>query len=184
MLLESNVDTTEFQKIFDKKFSNFCDKAPLLISYQLTPMGVIVKNIYSQESNEFKFNFEKEVSQNIFDIKTWLVENWYPTLVDLEEKVNEYSAEELSLLMQKEGLSLDQALKARKVSEVKTVWRIEKVILKRDELFVRNISTDQLFRYKMRMPTTIFLQRLRDRYTKEEAFSVFKEKASIISLLD
>ena len=184
MLLESNVDTTEFQKVFDKKFSNFCDKAPLLISYQLTPMGVIVKNIYSQEDKEFNFNFGKEVSQNIFDIKTWLVDNWYPTMVDIEETIDEYSAEELSSLMREEGLSLDEALKARRVSEKETVWRIEKVILKRDELFVRKISTNQLFRYKLRMPTTIFLQRLRDRYSKEEAFSVFKEKASIISLLD
>lgn len=182
MLLENNVDINEFLKIFDKKFANFCDKAPLLVSYQPTPMGVITSNIYLQEKKEFKFDFSKEVSENIFMIKEWMLKNWYPIMIDVEQQVLDYSAEEVQALVD-DGMNLDEALQKKKIVREETQWRIEKTILKRDEIFVRNLSTNKFYRYRMKMPTTIFLQRLRDRYSQEEAFEEFRKKSVVLAEL-
>lgn len=181
---DEDYTTQDFIEVFDKKFSNFCDKAPIVLSYKLTPVGCQLRNLFNQDFYEHRFDFTREVSSNINDIKVWMLENWYPVMVKTGVEYEDYTAQEIEKIMIEEGLTLEEALKRKnKKQEIREEWRIEKVILRRDELFVRNLSTDQFFRYRMHMPTTVFLQRIRDRYTPEEAFKIFSEKSILITEL-
>lgn len=180
LLDELNIDPTEFKKLFEKKFQNFCKKAPILVSYAITDSFVTIYGYNDVKESKklfgYPFDFTKSVKENIKDIKDILVQKHYPVMVQVDTNALPLSAKERTELVEK-GMTVEDALAATNVVSSHREWRIEKVIVLRDELFVRNMYQNRLFRYKMKVPVTIFLKKVRTNFTPEESWEYFTNKS-------
>ena len=188
MIIEKNkVDVESFITVFTKKFQNFCTRIPLYVSYDVTPSGV---TIYEYKDNaerkeailQYDFDFTKSVKENIFQIRQKLMENNYPVMMEVGKEEVIYSSEDLNDLISSGKISInDVTEKGGVVYDKKTPWRIEKVIVQRDQLFVRNLSTNEVKRFKLKIPSTLFINRILNEISDmSERFNFFKEKSKYI----
>jgi hypothetical protein len=181
MLVNDEVDfgVTGFLDLFKKKFSNFCTKAPVLLTYDIVGDKVLVKEHNPVKSRILTYTFDYNISvkQNIKAIKDWLVENTYPRMIQQKKIQTEYSASELESIMEQTGKSIDEVALMRKETVETYTWRIEKILVKKDELFVRNLTTNKQYRYKMKCPSTYFLKNLRDKWTAEMGYFFFEKNS-------
>lgn len=78
MLVEAE-HNKNFLNEFNKKFKSFCSRAPVLISYNLTPIYCHI--VVNQEvEKRFILNYSQSVFNNIWEIKEWLLEEVYPVM--------------------------------------------------------------------------------------------------------
>lgn len=183
-----SVSYANFENEFTKRFTSFSHKAPILISFTTTPYGV---NIYEEKDwdhpNEgnliysYEFNFNKSVKENIKDIKDYLLENIYPIIYEFVTCEEDYTAEELNELVSSGDINFDDVDSAKKIKEETIPWRIEKIIIVRDEIFIRNLESNRCFRYKMRMPVTIFLKKMREDKNSDKIFDLFLRKSIMLN---
>jgi len=184
LVQEEKVNTKEFLIEFSKRFSNFCQKAPLILSFRTTPKGVVVFNHSTQKSTEFEFDFTKNVKENIHTIKDYLLEHEYPILLEVNVDYVDYSSKEIQESIDS-GQNPDNVLLSKKEVLHSTKWRIERVIVRRDELFVRNLRSNELFRYKFtKMPCTLFLKRYREKMDPAKAWETFVSKVELIGKVE
>jgi hypothetical protein len=154
------------------------------MSFLLTPNGV---SIYENESEENKkllfsvnFDFTKTVKENIKDIKTVLLEKFYPRFEIVKKEYVDYTAEELNEFSSS-GKDPLNYLDAKKTISSKEHWRIEKIITIRDEVFIRNLNDNRIYRYKLKMPITVFLRQYRESKNKEDMFTIFLNKSVLLN---
>ena len=176
---KEKVDTGEFIREFCKRFTNFCQKAPVEISFKTTPTSVYIHEHKSNEVKQFNFDYGKDVKANIKDIKDWLVENKYPVMIQLVVQSRPYSTDEIREMINS-GVPEDEALMADKEESYHVRWRIERVIVRRDELFLRNIENDAVYHYKIKMPCILFLKRFREKLNPFEAYELFEDRAVLL----
>lgn len=186
MLIDDiNFNVEEFKKVFRKKFDNFCKKAPILMSYIITDDKVtLFKHDDTEESKKlfiYSFDYQKNVKENIKDIKDTLLGKHYPILVETIVEQEDYTAEELNQLVSEGKISLDDVDVAHKENKKTSRWRIERVIILRDEIFLRNLETNRIFRYRMKVPVTLFLKKMRNNFTVEESWEYFTNKSILIN---
>ena len=172
-----------FVETFNNKFQSFCEKAPVLLSFKADPESVYLENIISKRVKKFKFNYEKTIEENIYFIRKWLEQNWYPRILQVEVIEEDYSPEEIEEIMEEKEIPLEEAVFLKKQNFIEKEWLIEKVVLKKDELLIRplNDSNPKTYVYKLSMPTTVFLKRLREGvYTKQIAWDVLQNKGTLL----
>lgn len=181
LVTEKNSSISNFIDVFKKKFSNFASKAPVLISFEVDLEGVLVREQGTGKSLKFIFDHSKTVKQNIKMIKDWLVENTYPVMIQEKKGYVGYSIEELEKIINDSGIEPEQAslMKREVITLVK--HRIMKIIVKKDELFVENLNTGKQFRFRMTMPSTILLRRMRDSWTPRYAYEIFSKKSQLLN---
>jgi hypothetical protein len=183
-MLSEKINVEMFQREFRKKFDNFCRKAPLLMTYTLSEESIsIFEELDSKRRLLFKyeFNFEVTVKENIKRIKDILLSQVYPILIQTETIDESYTSEELNQMVQNKEITLDEAPNIRKKTTNNITWRIERVIVPRDELFIRNLLTNKIYRYRMKYPVTIFLKKLRNNLTPEKGWSMFFLKSELLN---
>lgn len=180
LVTDSDNSTPTFLDIFKKKFSNFASKAPVLILFSATLDGVLVEEKGSNKSNYFKFDHTKTVKQNIKFIKDWLVENTYPIMIQENKVYGNYTSDEMDQLIE-QGIPAEQVVLMKKETIHLVKHRIEKVIVKKDELFVTNLDTGKQFRYKLSIPSTILLRNLRGNWTAKYTYEVFTKKSQVLN---
>jgi hypothetical protein len=175
-----NVNGSEFIQEFNKRFTSFAQKAPILISFMVTPNAVdIYENVSETERKAlftYKFKFSCPVKENIKDIKDVLLDKFYPVFSVAKKELSDYSAEELNELAS-EGRSAMELLDAKKEKTITEKWRVEKIITLRDEIFMRNLNENRCYRYRLKMPVTIFLKNYREAQNKDQVFSQFLAKS-------
>lgn len=186
LLNKETISTEEFIAEFNKRFTSFAGKAPMLISFFVTPDGV---RIYEGDSGSpdckvalYKlFDYSKSVKENIKDIKDYLLEHHYPKFSTIVTEKRELTQDDVRELMDK-GLSASEILEVN-VKEVsrKVTYRVEKVIIMRDELFLRNLETGRCYRYKMKTPVSIFLRTYREAKDKDTVFPLFAAKSIFLN---
>jgi len=179
MILEK-IDVKKFLKDFEKSFSNFCKKVPLLLTYAINDSGILIYSKNIQIMN-YTFDFSQDIKNNINNIKQILIKNFYPIMTQVKTIEKDISATELSKLVSSNKISIDEAANYKEKIKEKTDWRIEKVIMNKDELFVRNLSLDKIFRFKLNMPVSFFLRNVREKYSQEEAFEIFDKKKDFLN---
>lgn len=173
----------EFVKTFNDKFQSFCEKAPVLLSFKADPEAVYIENIVSKKVKKINFDYETTIEDNIYNIRLWLEENWYPRIKEIQIIEEDYSPEELEEVMEEKGIPLEEAVFLKKQEFKEREWLIEKVVLKKDELLIKPLFGEEIrtYVYKLSMPTTVFLKRLRDgTYTKEIAWDVLQSKGKLL----
>ncbi len=171
----------KFIELFKKKFTNFSNKSPVLINFTNTLDTVIVKEQGTNKVFTHKFDFSKSVKNNIKVIKDWLVENTYPVMIQEKKEFSDYSTVELEKLIEETGINAEEAVLLKKEKIIFIKWQINKIIVKRDELFVKNLETGKQYRYRIHMPSTIFLKKLRETWTASYAWKVFIEKTELLN---
>jgi hypothetical protein len=183
MLLESlKVDTKEFLSEFDKRFKNFCKKAPLYLYPIITPFAVTVHLKENDEDKdpkvlfEYVFDYSISVKRNIHNIKMKLVEEFYPVMIESFEEEVEVPAEELNKMIENKEIEISD-IKGRGFVRKKEVgWRIERIIIYRDEAFVRNLEIDKIYKFKLKMPVTKFLRKIKNSKDLRDSWSLFQDK--------
>jgi len=178
MLLENeNIDVQEFIRTFNKKFKNFCEKAPIVMTYRTTPSSVFVSEMKTKEIKQFDFDFSVSVKQNIKIIKDWLFKNKYPRMIQIIEEEMSLTEEELEEKLN-QGIMDDQILLQKKKKTYHITWVIEKVIILRDEFIIRNLQDNNLYVFKMNsMPCTLFLKKVREKLDEFQAYDLFEKKS-------
>jgi hypothetical protein len=178
---EENDNELGFVDLFKKKFSNFCSKAPVLLSFEMDLEGVLVKELNLEKNKYFKFDHSKGVKHNIKIIKDYLIENIYPIMIQEKKEYSDLSVQELEKIINESNISIEDAALMKKEKLTKTIFKIERILVKKDELFVTNLSNNKQYRYKMQMPSTVFLKNLREKWTPEEAYENFEKKSFLLN---
>ena len=180
LVTEENDSELSFIEVFKKKFANFCTKSPVLLSFDVDLEGVLVKELSLNKTKYFKFDHAMGVKQNIKVIKDWLIEEIYPVMVQEKKEYSDFSIQELEALISS-GISIEESTLMKKERTEKIVWKILRILVKKDELFLLNLTTNKQYRYKMQMPSTIFLKNLREKWTPEEGFLMFEKKSFLLN---
>ena len=190
MLVDTRSDSN-FIFEFKKKLTNFCHKAPIPISFFIDTQFKV--DIYYHEDSGKKekiftlpFEFNKSPKENIAIIKDFLIANHYPVLSEEIDITEKYSPQELNKLVSEGEISLNN-LGLKKTVTKQTLWRIEKIITLRDEIFLRNLTTNKCFRYKLKKPVTIFLKKYREESIKnpnsykKDMYELFENKSILLN---
>lgn len=181
LLVDDEIIVSDFLDEFKRRFSNFCNKAPIILTFKITPSSCYLKDLEKNIIHKFDFNHLESVKQNIKKIKDWLIENVYPKMIEETFIEKDLSTEEIEKLIES-GADEETAIMKKNIQIIETVWLIEKLIIKRDELFIRNLKTNKLYRYKMNIPSTVFLKKIRlGNMTQKEIFNYFYNKSTLIA---
>lgn len=187
---EAIINPKEFRKVFEQKFTNFCKKSPLLLSYVASDEGVFIyvhNNAYDPDEKtlalRYVFDFTKSVKENIFNIRLRLVKEWYPLMEQRTYEDHHYNPTELNAMVERGEITLNDIGPGGLKVPMTVTWRIERVLVLKDELFVRNITTGELFHYRTRMPVSILLRKLLP-MTPLKRWELFREKAVFIRQME
>lgn len=179
-MLYNKHDVQTYEKDFKKKFTNFCEKSPILLSFSLTPTSVQVIDESKDFVYEFNWDFTIPVKEFIFTIKKVLVENCYPKIIRIEEEVEPLSIKEQTKLIE-EGYKIDSIPTTKNIIK-KVEYLIDKVIVYRDIFIIRNLLTEEVERYKLNNSSIFFLKKIRNgKFTPEEAGSFFFDNATFLN---
>lgn len=181
LLIDDTVVVDEFLDEFKKRFSNFCNKAPVILTFKITPSSCFLKDCEKDIVHKFEFNHLVNVKVNIKEIKDWLIENVYPRMVEENFTEVDQTTEQIEELIDS-GLDEEDAIMKKNILVTETTWIIEKLIIKRDELFIKNASNNKMYRYKMSMPSTLFLKKIRNgSMSEKEIFNYFYSKSTLMN---
>ena len=183
MLYQKN-DSGSYILEFKKRFGNFCEKAPLLLSYTTTPVGVQVINESTNDIYEIGFDYSIPVKVFIHGIKTMLVErNCYPIMHKVEGTEEGISSDE-QISMAVEGVPVDKIpVKRYKKKIVK--YLIDKCIIFKDILIIKNMETEEMFRYKLNKSCVFFLKKIRSgKLNPEEAAEYFFSNSVLLNKIE
>lgn len=173
-------DSVKYRKEFEKSFANFAEKAPIVLSYFTDDTGVMVKHENSGQKTFYEWDFTIPVKMFIHNIKQNLSYYHYPR-ISREEEVPispETAAEYLT-----QGKYTAETLPA---TEKKTViYRIDKILVFKDEFIIINEATGEQYCYKMESSGVYFLKNYRTGQFKDpaEAGEAFFKKSTLVSAL-
>lgn len=190
ILNDLNVDVDEFQREFEKKFTNFCKKSPIFLSYILTENYVDVYVHPDPNSPEHKklavkheFDYSLSVKENIFEVRKKLVRDYYPLILTFDEIEEKNSPEELNAMVERGEITVDDIVPGAFRKTIEVWWRIERVLIMKDELFIRDMRTGYVYQYRIKMPVSIFLRRIYEKSYKERG-ELFASKSVFIRKID
>jgi len=182
-MLYNKHDVQTYEKEFKKKFTNFCEKSPILVSFSVTPSCVQVIDESKEIVYEFPWDFTLTVKEFIHIIKDILVKNCYPRIIKSDRTKEVVSIEEQTLLA-KGGVPIDQIPTIREVVK-KTEYLIDKVVVYRDIFIVKNMKTNMSERYKLNNSSVFFLKKIRNgKFTPEEAGNFFFENSTFLNTIE
>ena len=165
-------NSTLYIKEFDKRFDNFCSKAPLLISYTITPSMVQIVDESTDAVYEVSFDFSIPVKSFIYGIKQLLInKGCYPILKKTEIIESPVTKEE-QVELASNGTPVDQIPTKKNVEKVVT-YLIDKCIIYHDTFLIKDIDSEQMFRFKLLKSSSLFLRKLRSKEKPIEEYSKF-----------
>ena len=180
MLYQKN-DSQLYIQEFKKRFTNFCEKCPLLLSFTTTPTGVQVIDENTNDVYEISFDYSIPVKSFIHGIKNMLIEKGcYPVIYKIDEGEEDVSTEE-QLEMAVDGADLD-SIPVRRYKKHITPLRIDKCIIFKDIFILEDTKTGKMSRYKLNKSSVFFLKKMRSgKLTREEAGKYFFSNATFLN---
>lgn len=182
-MLHEKIDSERYKAELIKKLSNFCEKAPVLLSFVTSDTGVTIVHTNSGQSYSFPWDYAVPVKSFIHSIKEVLVQNHYPRLMQVIEEEVPLTPEEQAAMLE-HGTPADK-LPAVKTTQRKKMWRIDRVIVWRDVFILVDEETDEQYRYKMNKSCVFFLRNYRSgKYTLESAADYFFRNSELLNKID
>lgn len=189
ILDKKQIDIGKFKSVFAKKFKNFCSKLPILISYEFLPNGIIIYEHFDEENEDnkkqiiyYEYDYPISVQKNIYNIKRQLYD-YLPILTQIIKVEVEAGAQEVNTKVASGEISFNDVTPTGYMIFQERNWQIEKVIIDRDEIFIRDLDTKILYRYKLKYPVFTFLKKLRnEEFTQKEGWEFFIRKAKQLPL--
>jgi len=151
----------DYLQKFSRKFENALRRMPILPE-KVTVRDNIVTILNEEEEYTYKINFNKEVETLIFEIRQDLYDKWFPVITFSNRREERLSVSDIKRLIE-DGIPLEEALTRTHVTEEVEEFKINRVVVNRDEVFIKSTKDPEDERmYRMNMPVTIFLKRLRE----------------------
>jgi hypothetical protein len=155
-------DTTSSLDFFlelKKKFRKFCANSPLYVDIDFSGARIGLKNLTTEEVKVFTVDVDKTTTENISDVKAWLIEHWYPYL---EEKIVDVSAPSTAEILRRSraGEPVEHLLTEERETIKIVRWVIERVTDK-NEVVLANQDIPWLQSiYRLHVPAESFIKRL------------------------
>lgn len=183
-MLYTKTDSVKYKSEFKSRFTNFAQKAPILISFVVSDDKVEVIHENSGMTHSFEWDFTIPVKSFIHEIKQVLSDNHYPRITRVEKKVVSLTPEEQATLMAG-GVPADNVPSFKEV-EISEVFKIDKVITLDDILILQSEKDFKMYRYKLNYSCIFFLKKYRkgEYKTLEEAGDFFFSKATLLNELN
>ena len=179
-MLCKTIDSSSYIADFKKRFSNFCDKSPILLSYIVTgdTVKVVIEDI--DEVITFPIQYTIDVKSFIYGIRQVLIKRAYPVL-ERVIKTDRPITEDERLKMIEDGVTLE-LLPSSIEEELVKKYLIDRVIIYKDTFILKEIDTGKLFRYKLNKSSVFFLRKLRmGKLSEQEAAEYFFENAELLN---
>jgi len=179
-----NKNTTQmYEREFKKRFANFCEKSPVLLSYIMTPTSVQVTDEVQEIIHEFIWDFTLSVKEFIHYIKQKLIKACYPTIIKTTKMEVLVDVEEQTELLSS-GIPIDE-IPTKKIVLIKKEYLLDKVIVYKDIFILQDLETKESFRYKLAKSSIFFLKKIRNGLlTKEEAGTFFFENSELLNQIE
>lgn len=170
----------EYIDLFKKKMSSFLKKSPCQFSMVITPISVIFKEKKTSDVLSFNFDITIDLKDFIHQIYSIFLEKYYPVMKDVNKQSIDYSMEEIQEMIDK-GMDVDSALLIKKEIVEEKFYRIERIVMLKDRLFVRDLQTNKRYLYEIKNPPlSFFLNNIRNKWSSEYSYTVFKERAILL----
>lgn len=137
-------DSKNYITEFKKRFSNFCEKAPVLLSFTVTEdyVQIINEALDSTQENVLTVNwdFSITVKEFIYGIKQILMKRWYPRII---------------------RISISNDIKSNSANQdiLETPYIIERVILLKNVFILFNERTQSKEFYEFKGNSYVFLKK-------------------------
>lgn len=194
-MLEQIITTKVWEETFQKKFSNFCKKSPVLLKMQVKIQdgnkGVLITHVNTETKYFFPFDYDANIKDFIAEIKRLLVAKHYPRIIEEILERHEKTNAELAVELES-GKKVEELEKfcMRKTGE--RMYRIDKVLPWKETAFLElensDIPGDVLgtqYHYKFDKSLVLYLRDYRTGKFKsiEEASDEFFNNAFLVSIL-
>lgn len=182
-MIYTKIDAATYKKDFKKKFENYGNKAPIMISLAIDDFEVTVVHENSKTVYKYPWDFTIPVKSFIHKIKQDLSHNHYPRICREITKIVDLTPEEQAELIAK-GISIEDIPSTKKETVIET-YRIDKILAMKDEFILINEQTGEQFCYKMRSSGIYFLKKYREGGYKDpmEAGEDFFKKSTLVDML-
>lgn len=195
MLEQFNIPIYLWEETFQKKFTNFCKKSPILLKTQIifkgTVKGVLITLVGDNLKYFFQFNYNENVKDFIANIKKFLI-NFYPKLEeDVYEKYQKSNGDLVNDI--ENGIAIEN-LNKFSVKKIGTRhFIIDKVLPWKDTVFIKLIGSDidgdvleTIYKYKYNKSLVLFLRniRLKKLQSTKEISKDFFENSFLLSVMN
>ena len=183
-MIYNRIDAKVYKENFSKKFRNFGDKAPIMLSYVTDDNGVTIVHENTGVSYFYEWDFSIDVKSMIHKIKQDLSMNHYPRISRLTTITRNLAPEEQADLIAK-GTSVDN-VPVTITEEVVETYRIDRILALEDKFILVNEATGEQFNYKMNSSGIFFLKNYRSGVYKDlfEAGDAFFKKSTLVEKLN
>lgn len=182
-MLYTKTDSTKYIAEFKDRFSNFANKAPILLSFVTSDKEVKIVHENSGTAYSFEWDFSIPVKAFIHEIKQTLSDLHYPRIARVKTTVVPMPAEDRQELLSA-GVNEADIPEVKKI-ETSEIFRIDKVIVLKD-IFIIQSETDYVsYRYKMNYSSIFFLKDYRTGKYKsiEEAGKFFFSRSELLNVM-
>lgn len=181
-MIYNKTDAGKYREEFVSKFTNFGDKAPIMLSFATDEFGVTIVHENTGKKYFYEWDYSIPVKNFIHEIKKDLSYNHYPRISRVEI-VEEPTSPEKAAELIAAGTSVD-SVPAFERKEQLQVFRIDKILAMKDEMVLVNEETGEQFVYKT-SSGIYFLKKYREGAFKDiaEAGEYFFKKSTLINKL-
>lgn len=183
-MLSKKIDSVTYKETFIKKFTNFAEKAPIVVSYATDDIGVTVVHENSGKKYFYPWDYVLPIKTFIHEIKRDLISNHYPRLIRTLTVTRPLTVEEQADFIAN-GTKLED-LPGTITKTITEHYRIDKVLVMQDEFVIVNVDTLQQFTYKMKTSAFSYLRNYRTGKFSDidEASRVFFKDSTLIAELN
>lgn len=182
-MLYTRMDSKTYESEFKKRFTNFCEKSPMLVSFNMTPTVVQVVDESKDMIYEFAWDYTLSVKEFIHAIKEVLIKNCYPRIIKVTRSEENMPIEEQTKLAQ-EGMNISE-IPTKRIVEHKKTFIIDKVVVYKDVFIIIDEETNESFKYHLNKSSIFFLKKIKNgTFSPTEAGSFFFEHGTLLSKID
>ena len=175
----TRINIEEFKEVFEKKFTSFCEKAPLYLTYTIIGNKVEVQDMTQKEiwEKNYELDFSRTEKWNIKRIRDDL-EKRYPVIPF--KYVKQISDERATQLIS-EGYSISEVMTMSEQEEVNK-YRVLKLLNDSNEIIVRNLENNEVHLLGVKVPLVNLADKI---FSKnfDEVQKIFENKTYLKQVL-
>jgi len=178
-------DNENFKIEFFKRFDSFRGSTPVEMVYDVHTISVdihirqLVDGKICYETFTYHFDFNKNVKENIYDIKQILIDKYYPRLSRVVTIQKDVSASDKAKMITSGKLSVSEALDYTEEYKLLEEYTIIRVLSSQNVIHL--LKDDELYECQLVMPLYFFRQYLTPNLAK--ANQMFRDSVDYIKLL-
>jgi len=181
MVVEKSNNNMDWLMKFQSKMFKVLQAAPIFVELNVDVNKCTIVFPYRNLEHIYTYDFDVSISDNVYNLRQWVVLNWCPKLCIVTKENHVPSPKEISekINLQKEYGSIDPY----SVTEIehREIFYIEKIVPKTSTvvLSTKDIMGEKHV-YDFFYPFSKFLKEYRENWTEEEASKQFFSRAKLL----